>query len=152
MQVFLSKPKFDKKFIYSSPTTLYQEFANAYAYNKMSITCNPRPNKQAMVNEINAEWKKIKSEKTEDLIKEYIKTLHDEAVPTITCSFSQSNQSNINSIVDSELEYLLDQTLVSHETPLAFNSNFIEDFDFLPSTSTRFFNSLNSRDAFSDFE
>ena len=118
----------------------------------MSITCNPRPNKQAMVNEINAEWKKIKSEKTEDLIKEYIKTLHDEAVPTITCSFSQSNQSNINSIVDSELEYLLDQTLVSHETPLAFNSNFIEDFDFLPSTSTRFFDSLNSRDAFSDFE
>jgi len=67
MQAFLSKPKFDKKFIYSSPTTLYQEFANAYAYNKMSITCNTRPNKQAMVNEINAEWKKIKSEKTEDL-------------------------------------------------------------------------------------
>ena len=67
-------------------------------------------------------------------------------------TFSQSNQSNINSIVDSELEYLLDQTLVSHETPLAFNSNFIEDFDFLPSTSTRFFDSLNSRDAFSDFE
>ena len=105
-----------------------------------------------ILDQINKQWKKIKSEKTEDLIKEYIKTLHDEAVPTITHSFSQSNQSNINSIVDSELEYLLDQTLVSHETPLAFNSNFIEDFDFLPSTSTRFFDSLNSRDAFSDFE
>ena len=101
MQAFLSKPKFDKKFIYSSPTTLYQEFANAYAYNKMSITCNPRPNKQAMVNEINAEWKKIKSEKTEDLIKEYIKTLHDEAVPTITCSFRSIFSSTRNTATNS---------------------------------------------------
>ena len=56
-------PSLIKIHIYSSPTTLYQEFANAYAYNKMSITCKPRPNKQTMVNEINAEWKKIKSEK-----------------------------------------------------------------------------------------
>ena len=54
-----------------------------------------------ILDQINKQWKKIKSEKTEDLIKEYIKTLHDEAVPTITHSFRSIFSSTRNTATNS---------------------------------------------------
>ena len=45
--------------------------------------------------------KKLSQKKTEDLIKEYIKTLHDETVPTITHSFRSIFSSTRNTATNS---------------------------------------------------
>jgi hypothetical protein len=51
MQSFLKIPSFSKIFFYKQPQDKYQEFCNAYAYYKQAILCNPKPNRQKIMQE-----------------------------------------------------------------------------------------------------
>jgi hypothetical protein len=60
MQNFLKTPNFIKDFFYKQPRDLYQEFCNAYAYYKQATLCDPKPNRQKLMEECTNNWKRNK--------------------------------------------------------------------------------------------
>jgi hypothetical protein len=77
MQSFLKIPSFSKNFFYKQPQDKYQEFCNAYAYYKQVILCNPKPNRQKIMQECIVAWKKVKKHDTafiDNKIREYYNT------------------------------------------------------------------------------
>ena len=77
MQSFLKAPNFSKNFFYKQPQDKYQEFCNAYAYYKQAILCDPKPNRQRIMQECITAWKEVKKNDTafiESKIREYYDT------------------------------------------------------------------------------
>ncbi len=64
MQSFLKAPNFSKNFFYKQPQDKYQEFCNAYAYYKQAILCDPKPNRQRIMQECITAWKEVKKNDT----------------------------------------------------------------------------------------
>ncbi|PKB98648.1 hypothetical protein RhiirA5_431037, partial [Rhizophagus irregularis] len=62
MQTFLISPKFEKKYLYKSPTLLYHEFYNAWAYQKMVKLSNPNLPKQQLLEKQIQKTAQIRSE------------------------------------------------------------------------------------------
>ena len=78
MQSFLTAPKFNKVFFYKEPQDLYQEFCNAFAYYKQAVLCDPKPNRQKLMQECVAAWKQAKHQDKSliyDKINEYFNTV-----------------------------------------------------------------------------
>ena len=78
MQSFLKLPNFNKNFFYNQPQDKYQEFCNAYAYYKQAVHCNPKLNRQKLLQECITAWKEIKKQNTtfiENKINEYYNTI-----------------------------------------------------------------------------
>ncbi|CAG8516124.1 2174_t:CDS:2 [Scutellospora calospora] len=96
MQSFLKTPNFDTHFFYKSPSDLYQEFSNTYAYYKQAIHCNPTPNKQKLLIETCAAWKKIRNE-NKTFIRKKIQ-LYLTIVPHTIRSYNSLINSNSTSI------------------------------------------------------
>lgn len=96
MQSFLKTPNFDTHLFYKSPTDLYQEFSNAYAYYKQATLCNPNPNKQQLLSEAREAWKQIKNENT-NIIREKIKSYLSTVPSTIRSYHRLMVNSNSNS-------------------------------------------------------
>jgi len=51
MQSFLKTLNFSKDFFYKLPQDLYQKFYNAYAYYKQAMLCDPKLNRQKLMQE-----------------------------------------------------------------------------------------------------
>ena len=51
MQSFLKALNFNKKFFYQKPQNRYQEFCNVYAYYKQATLCDPKLNRQKLMEE-----------------------------------------------------------------------------------------------------
>src|SRR4051794_26397815 len=78
MQSFLKIPHFNKNFFYSQPQDKYQEFCNAYAYYKQAVLCDPKPNRQKLLQECIIAWKEVKKQDAdfiENKIHEYCSTI-----------------------------------------------------------------------------
>ena len=60
MQSFLKAPNFNKKFFYQKPQDRYQEFCNEYAYYKQATLCDPKLNRQKLMEECLKVWKEVK--------------------------------------------------------------------------------------------
>lgn len=78
MQSFLKTPNFSKDFFYNPPQDLYQEFCNAYAYYKQATLCDPKPNRQKLMQECIIIWKENKKHDAafiKDKIREYYETI-----------------------------------------------------------------------------
>ncbi|CAG8625604.1 12394_t:CDS:2, partial [Gigaspora rosea] len=55
-------PNFSKTYLYVTPTTLYHEFCNAFAFFTMVKACNPKMNRQNLIDAANNEWRKCRNE------------------------------------------------------------------------------------------
>ena len=78
MQSFLKTPNFSKDFFFKQPRDLYQEFCNAYAYYKQATLCDPKPNRQKLIEECTNNWKKNKQHDAafiRNKIREYYETI-----------------------------------------------------------------------------
>src|SRR5688572_28926602 len=78
MQSFLKAPNFNKNFFYKQPQNKYQEFCNAYAYYKQATLCDPKPNREKLLQECATVWKVIKKNDNdfiENKICEYYNTI-----------------------------------------------------------------------------
>ena len=78
MQSFLKLPNFNKNFFYNQPQDKYQKFCNAYAYYKQAVLCDPKPNRQKLLQECITAWKEVKNQDTafiENKINEYYRTI-----------------------------------------------------------------------------
>ncbi|CAB4489434.1 unnamed protein product [Rhizophagus irregularis] len=67
MQVFLTTPKYNKFYIYKTPTTPYQRFCNAFGYHRMVNTRNPAYPKISLCIECNNAWKEFRHKSKEDI-------------------------------------------------------------------------------------
>ncbi|PKC07250.1 hypothetical protein RhiirA5_500808 [Rhizophagus irregularis] len=77
MQAFLTTPKYNKFYIYKTPTTPYQRFCNAFGYHRMVNTRNPAYPKISLCIECNNAWKEFRHKSKEDIeskISEYLAT------------------------------------------------------------------------------
>jgi hypothetical protein len=77
MQAFLTTPKYNKFYIYKTPTSQYQKFCNAFGYHRMVNTRNPTYPKVSLCTECNNAWKEIRHKPEEDIeskIREYLAT------------------------------------------------------------------------------
>ena len=77
MQAFLTTPKYNKIYIYKTPTSQYQRFCNAFGYHHMVNTKNPAYLKVSLCTECNNVWKEIRykfKEEIESKIGEYLAT------------------------------------------------------------------------------
>ncbi|CAB4425497.1 unnamed protein product [Rhizophagus irregularis] len=93
MQTFLTSPKFEKKYLYKSPTLLYHEFCNAWAYQKMVKLSNPNLPKQQLLEEANTKWTEIKKNDINE-IKNIINSYLTTPVPLARYGFQVSNFRN----------------------------------------------------------
>ena len=69
---------FDKNFFYKQPQDKYQEFCNAYAYHKQAVLCDPKLNRQKLMQECIDTWKEVKEHDAafiENKIREYYSTI-----------------------------------------------------------------------------
>jgi hypothetical protein len=90
MQAFLTTPKYNKFYIYKTPTSQYQRFCNAFGYYCMVNTRNPTYPKVSLCTECNNVWKEIRHKPEEDIeskIGEYL------ATPIPIQGFMRINQS-----------------------------------------------------------
>src|SRR3954469_15588477 len=74
MQSFLKLPHFNKNFFYKQPQDRYQEFCNAYAYYKQATLCDPKLNRQKLIEDCLIVWKEVKKNDAtliENKIREY---------------------------------------------------------------------------------
>jgi hypothetical protein len=78
MLSFLKLPNFNKNFFYNRPQDKYQEFCNAYAYHKQAVLCDPKLNRQKLLQECITAWKEVKKQDIafiENKINEYYNTI-----------------------------------------------------------------------------
>ena len=101
MQKFLTTPKYNKNYIYINPTTLHQQFTNAYAYHCMVKTGNPTYKKSDLCVESTKIWKEIKKNSEEE-IKDQIKTYLATPIPLHLQGFIQSRSSYIPQSPDTQ--------------------------------------------------
>ncbi|EXX54949.1 hypothetical protein GLOIN_2v1769998 [Rhizophagus irregularis DAOM 181602=DAOM 197198] len=89
MQAFLTTLKYNKFYVYKTPTNQYQRFCNAFGYHRMVNTRNPTYPKVSLCAECNNVWKEIrhKPEDIESKIREYL------ATPIPIQGFMRINQS-----------------------------------------------------------
>ncbi|PKY55209.1 hypothetical protein RhiirA4_474525 [Rhizophagus irregularis] len=77
MQTFLTTPKYNKFYIYKTPTSQYQRFCNAFGYYRMVNTKNPMYPKVGLCIECSNAWKEIRHKSQEEIknkIREYLAT------------------------------------------------------------------------------
>ena len=92
-QTFLIIPKYNKFYVYKTPTSQYQKFCNAFGYHRMVNTRNPAYLKVNLCTECANAWKEVRhksKEEIENKIREYL------ATPVLIQSFMQINQSRPN--------------------------------------------------------
>lgn len=90
MQTFLTTPKYNKFYIYKTPTSQYQRFCNAFGYHCMVNTRNPAYPRVSLCTEYTNAWKEIRHKSKEEIeskIREYL------ATPIPIQGFMQINQS-----------------------------------------------------------
>jgi hypothetical protein len=90
MQAFLTTPKYNKFYIYKTPTNQHQKFCNAFGYYRMVNIGNPVYPKISLCTECTDAWKKIRHKSREEIeskIKEYL------ATPIPIQGFLQANRS-----------------------------------------------------------
>src|SRR6185369_1137780 len=74
MHSYFKIPNFNKNFFYKQPQDKYQEFCNAYAYYKQAVLCDPKLNRQKLMQEYIDTWKEVKKHDAafiENKIREY---------------------------------------------------------------------------------
>lgn len=77
MQTFLTTPKYNKFYIYKTPTSQYQRFCNAFGYHRIVNTKNPMFLKVSLCIKYSEAWKEIRhkfQKEIENKIKEYLAT------------------------------------------------------------------------------
>jgi len=77
MQAFLTTPKYNKFYIYKTPTNQHQRFCNAFGYSHMVNTGNPAYQKLSLCTECTEAWKEIRRKSQQEIeskIEEYLAT------------------------------------------------------------------------------
>ena len=77
MQAFLTTPKYNKFYIYKTPTNQHQRFCNAFGYSRMVNTGNPAYQKLSLCTECTEAWKEIRRKSQQEIeskIEEYLAT------------------------------------------------------------------------------
>ena len=90
MQAFLTTPKYNKFYIYKTPTNQHQRFCNAFGYQRMVDAKNPVYPKVSLCTECTDAWKEIRHKSQEEIeskIHEYLET------PIPIQGFLQTNRS-----------------------------------------------------------
>ncbi|CAB4487247.1 unnamed protein product [Rhizophagus irregularis] len=90
MQTFLTTPKYNKFYIYKTPTNQHQRFCNAFGYYQMVNARNPAYPKISLCTECTNAWKEIRckpQDEIESKIWEYLTT------PVPIQGFLQTNSS-----------------------------------------------------------
>src|SRR5439155_14403847 len=75
MQAFLTTPKYNKFYIYKTPTNQHQKFCNAFRYSHMVNTGNLAYQKPSLCTECTEAWKEIRHKSQQEIeskIKEYL--------------------------------------------------------------------------------
>ncbi|CAG8848598.1 4031_t:CDS:1, partial [Gigaspora margarita] len=118
MQTFLSSPRYNKKYIFKNPTSLYENFCNAYVYHLATSTGNPCPNAQTAFANAQNEWKQVRQKKKEiieQIINDYFATSIRPPLYTSFSSTSSTTQTEINDI--SNRQNIPQLTIITSEEP-----------------------------------
>lgn len=90
MQTFLTTPKYNKFYIYKTPTNQHQRFCNAFGYYQMVNARNPAYPKISLCTECTNAWKEIRCKPQDEIESKIWKYL---TTPVPIQGFLQTNSS-----------------------------------------------------------